>query len=165
MKRQAKATILLMLFISSQLLILLQVTSLQWYRLNEQNAFTQHHTPSLQFHFSLEAWSKTRSNSKDEISINGHMFDIKKIQYLANEVIITGHFDHHEDHLLHQLQSNPQKKNATTSAAFAGWALFFESPTTFIFFNQKTTSAIYPSVTSTLHLAELKQLEQPPQTI
>ena len=163
MMRQAKATILLILFICSQLLVLLQVGSLHWHRYHEQHFTLKNSNDLLEFHFSYEEWSQMHPNLHNEISLQGQMFDIKNIQQTETEVIITGHFDKHEDHLLNQLQSPPQKKNTILISPFAWCVLFCEPPLEFNFYKLPSATTFYPTLHIVLPITDLKQRDQPPK--
>lgn len=163
MMRQAKATILLILFICSQLLILLQVAALQYHRFNEKHSSLEISSHILQFHFSHEAWAQINPNAHHEMLLHGQMFDIKNIQQTKTEVIISGHFDRHEDHLLNKLQPHSQKKNTLLISPFAWCVLFFEPPLEFNFYKVPSTTIFYPTLHIVLPITELKQRDQPPK--
>lgn len=160
--RHRKAILLLSLFCISQLLVLLQVTSLQWHKFNmTERVLNSRSTTTLQFNVST--WSQIHVNSKNEILWKGKMFDIKQIVKKGNQIILYGHYDKHEDHLLDQLTAGSQKKNSNISLSFSWCALFFESPTIYNFYSSYAARPFYAFTKSTLMSAMKSQLEEPPQ--
>lgn len=76
--------------------------------------------------FTYSQFQKAKRMAKDEILIDGKMFDINTITFEHNRVILYGHFDQKEDRLLAKSKDHESKKESRTKN-FKVSFLYFEN--------------------------------------
>jgi hypothetical protein len=86
--------------------------------------------------FSKEAWRQLKKIGRDEIELDGKMFDVKSIQKNESEIKVIGHYDTKEDALVAKCDSS-HKDNSLKKSSFTSLLLFVETMDAFNFFKAK----------------------------
>ncbi len=105
------ATVLLILFSIIQSIGLIYNYNIELHRHNEHSNENFSAKKNQFISLTLKEWSMVRKVNKDEILLNGKMFDVKSITYKQNNVLVYGHFDSKEDQLLSKSRDANSKKN------------------------------------------------------
>ncbi len=106
------ATVLLILFIGFQLIGIVVNTNIQHHRNREQSCNEEHAKKNHYFKLNINQWTEVKIINKNEILLNGKMFDVKSIQFINDQVVIYGHYDSKEDRLLANAKDVNSKKQA-----------------------------------------------------
>ena len=105
------ATVLLILFSIIQSIGLIYNYNIELHRHNEHSNENLSAKKNQFISLTFKEWSLVRKVNKDEILLNGKMFDVKSITYKQNNVLVYGHFDSKEDQLLSKSRDANSKKN------------------------------------------------------
>ena len=110
-KRGNIATVLLILFSIIQSIGLIYNYNIELHRHNQHSNVNFSAKKNQFITLTLKEWSMVRKVNKDEILLNGKMFDVKAISYKHDNVLVYGHFDSKEDQLLSKSREADSKKN------------------------------------------------------
>lgn len=86
------------------------------------------------FSFSTQDWNHVTKYDSSEIEINGKLFDIKKVTYSPDTVIVTGKFDQKEDNMMKVAKGAEKKDQHTQKSLSFSSILFCEEPITYSFY-------------------------------
>lgn len=149
---------LLIVFSLSQIIFVSCQIAIKMHKESTRN--NANHEPLVTLTFSKEAWRQLKKISRDEIMLDGKMFDVKSIQKNQSEIKVIGHFDSKEDALAAKCDSS-HKDNSLKKNSFTFLLLFVETIDGFNFFKSKNYTAYHDSFILA-YLGNPLNIESPP---
>lgn len=107
-------------------------------------------------------WNSIKQISKNEVEINGKMFDVKSITLINNKLILLGHFDEHEDYLISQ-QKTTKEKVIKQSTLFV--FLFYQNIESISLFKEKIVVSRIPLKYKETTLMNVMNKDIPPPKV
>ncbi|MEZ5046136.1 MAG: hypothetical protein R2831_04010 [Chitinophagaceae bacterium] len=113
-KQHHIAWLLFILIMTSQIVILSLYSALKWHQYAVKNNL--YNAKKYEYiHISKTGWNTLEKIHNKEVIIQGKLFDIKRMYTQNENIVLYGHFDTQEDHLLSLTKNNQHTKDKKKS--------------------------------------------------